>query len=86
MKQHIKAPDPWAAITGALLAISGVFELEKKLGITASELAIVIGSMITIGASARHWLTLRNASARTLAPPKTETLSDDPEASDDSPA
>ena len=86
MKQHIKAPDPWAAVTGAILAISGVFELEKKLGITGSEMAIVIGSLITIAASARHWLRIRAARQATLAPSQVETLSGDPEASDDSPA
>lgn len=83
MRQHIKAPDPWAAITGALLAISGVFELEAKLGITSSEMAIVLGSLITIAASARHVLKLRNGRPAALMPSETETLSGDSEPSDE---
>ena len=79
MRQHIRAPDPWAAITGALLTLSGIFEVEKALGITGSQMAIAIGSLITIGASVRHILKLRSERPAPVLPSETPTLTEESE-------
>lgn len=46
--------DRGAGITGAVLAILGVFHVAQRIGITADELAIVIGALGTIVAELRH--------------------------------
>jgi hypothetical protein len=57
-KKHVSI-DRGAGLTGAVLAILGVFHVAERLGITADELAIVIGALGTIGAEVRHRMESR---------------------------
>ena len=61
MKNALKKPDPPAALVGAVLAIAGVFNVAASLGITADELAVVLGSLFTIAASVRAWVNREGA-------------------------
>ena len=63
MKQHIKAPDPIAAISGGLLALAGMLGIEERFGIvlTPDQVAEAMGLMITIASSVRHWWETRKA-------------------------
>jgi hypothetical protein len=56
-----RRPDPPAAVLGAVLAICGVFHVSEKIGITADELGIVLGSLATIGAVLRYRFENRGA-------------------------
>ena len=63
MKQQIKdlakRPDPPAAVLGAILTLCGVWNVSERLGITADELGMVLGALITIAAAIRHRVEVR---------------------------
>ena len=63
MKQRIrdiaKRPDPTAAALGAILALCGAFHVPDRLGITADEMGMVLGSIATLAAIARARLQHR---------------------------
>lgn len=52
----LKASDPSASVIGAVVAICGTFGLLEEWGLTADELAIVIGALGSIAAGARAWV------------------------------
>jgi hypothetical protein len=53
--------DQGAQASGAVLAILGVFDAAAKMGITADDLAIVLGSLATLAGIVRHWWEKRKA-------------------------
>ena len=54
MRKYRPSVDHTASLTGAILAISGVLEIPKKLGLSVDDFAIIIGSMGTIAGALRH--------------------------------
>ena len=49
----LKRPDTPAAVVGAILTIASALHLPEKLGITVDEMGIILGSLITVGATVR---------------------------------
>lgn len=63
--------DRGAGVTGAILAILGVFDVAARLGISGDDLAVVLGAAATIGAELRHQFE-----ARAKGAPDTSSLNE----------
>lgn len=63
ISQHVRAPDPIAAISGGLLTLAGMAGFRERFGLdlTADQLAEIVGIVITIAASVRHWWERRKS-------------------------
>lgn len=48
-------PDESAAIVSALVTVAGASGLMGKLGMTADDLALLLGSLMTVAALVRAW-------------------------------
>ena len=51
-----RKPDLPVSVIGAILTICGVFDVADRLGVSADELAELLGAVIMIGAYLRHRL------------------------------